>query len=101
TLQPASYPAGELKIQKPFGGAAGLPAIAVPPWLLGSGQPVGVEIFDPDHLFQPEAAMGASDAAGFHPAMRSLTDSKTGDGIVYHHCACIDLPGDADRKSVV
>src|SRR6266568_3886071 len=38
--------------------------------------------------------MCVSDAAGFHPAVRGLTDSKARDGIVYHDRARIDLPGD-------
>src|ERR1043165_7304122 len=65
-------------------------AVAEPPDFSHSWKQVGVDVFDADHLFEAEASVGASNAAGFHAAVRSFADAETGDDVIDHDCAGVD-----------
>src|SRR5258708_13911492 len=91
----------KLEVEKAFHLPREARAVAVPPDFLHSRHEVGVQVFQPHHLFQPKASVSAAQAAGLDTAVRRLADAKAEDRIVHHYRAGLDAPRQAFSASSV
>src|ERR1035438_2041144 len=67
----------------------------MPPDFFHSRHSIHVEILYPDHLIEAKTSVSAADAAGFHTAVGSFTDTEAGNHIVHHDGAGMDAPREA------